>query len=192
MKRHTLSRTLLSIGLLTLVGGVGAETQLGHAQVRDVADPATTPVPGKAAAKDWSNDPWTRMYQDMQQIQAHMDRMFEDSFQRFQSGPTAAPFVADERVTLDERKDKYVVTARIPGAKENDIRVALDGRLLSISSQTRREDRQTAANGQTLDDRSYLSSYQEAFTLPGPVSATGMHTEYKDGVLRVIVPKASS
>jgi len=191
MKQHTLSRTLLSIGLLSLVGGVGAETYPGHAQVRNVADPATTPVPGKTA-KDWSNDPWMRMYQDMQQIQAHMDRMFEDSFQRFQSDPTAAPSVTGERVTLDEQKDKYVVTAQIPGAKENDIRVALDGRLLSISSQTQREDRKTAANGQTLDDRSYVSSYQEAFTLPGPVSATGMHTEYKGGVLRVIVPKVSS
>jgi HSP20 family protein len=193
MKRHILTRSLLSVGLLALMGGAGAKTYMDHAPAHRVADqPAVaSPAPGKDT-QSWSDDPWMRMYQDMQQIQAHMDRMFEDSFQRFESGPPAASFDSGERVTLDDQKDKYVVTAQIPGAKESDIRVALDGRLLSISSQTQREDRKTAANGQTLSDQRYASSYQQAFTLPEPVSATGMHTEYKDGVLQVIVPKANS
>jgi HSP20 family protein len=192
MKRNPLTRTLLSAGLLALVGGVGAASYLEHSQAATPASPSPAGPTLGQYPQDWSSDPWMRMYQDMQQIQARMDRMLEDSFQRLQAAPQPATMSSGARVSVAEQKDEYVVTAHIPGAKENNIRVSLDGRLLSISSQIQREDRKTAANGQTLSDQTYASSYQEAFTLPGPVSATGMHTDYKDGVLRVIVPKASS
>jgi HSP20 family molecular chaperone IbpA len=34
------------------------------------------------------------------------------------------------------------------------------------------------------------SAFQQAFTLSGPVDASGMHSQYKDGVLTVTIPKA--
>ena len=37
---------------------------------------------------------------------------------------------------------------------------------------------------------SYSSSFQQAFTLPGAVNASGMHSQYQDGVLTVTIPKA--
>jgi hypothetical protein len=51
------------------------------------------------------------------------------------------------------------------GAKEDDIAVNLDGRLLSISSQTQGREKQTADNGKVTRQKRYSGSFQQAFTL---------------------------
>jgi HSP20 family protein len=85
-----------------------------------------------------------------------------------------------------------LVKADIPGAKESDISINLDGRLLSISAQTQTSEEQSSDNGQTIHEERYASSFQQAFTLPGPVQASGMHSQFQDGVLTVTIPKSTS
>jgi HSP20 family molecular chaperone IbpA len=191
MNKHAFKQPLIAIGLLALVGAVGAQTYYTHELVRRVAaddsraPAASVPTP---AAGQW--DPWAAMHADMMRMQARMDRMFGDASQGFPGMPRGA-FKTGGRLTVAEQDGNYVVKADIPGAKDSDIDVNLDGRLLSISSQTQGQEKQTADNGQVVRQESYSNAYQRAFTLPGPVSASGMHSQYQDGVLTVTIPKAS-
>ena len=95
-------------------------------------------------------------------------------------------------VTLKEDKNDYLVTAKLPGVKEGNLNVSLDGRLLRISAQSQADEKETAHNGQVVGEESYASSIQRAFTLPGPIDASKMHTQFQDGVLTVTIPKAAS
>jgi HSP20 family protein len=126
----------------------------------------------------------------MMRMQARVDRMFDDASQGVHTIPDNAFQPGGGKVTLEERDGNYLVKADIPGAKESDVDVNLDGRLLSISSQTQGQEKQTADNGQVTRQESYSSSFQQAFTLPGPVNASGMRSQYRDGVLTVTIPKA--
>jgi len=214
MNLHAYKRPLIAIGLLTAVGAVGAQTYYTHELARRVAayaagtpvapaTPAPSPSPSQSPSMGW--DPWTSIHGDMMRLQTRMDRMFDDAFRDFHgmppghmpTGHNAAGAsqpgtgqVSMGQVTLEDQDGNYLVKADIPGATENDIDVNLDGRLLSISSQTQGEEQQTGDNGQVIGQESYASSFQQAFTLPGPVNASAMHTQFQNGVLTVTIPKA--
>ena len=192
MNTRALRRPLIALGLLALAGAVGAQSYYTRELAQRVAaqEPAVPPVTAAAPASGpW--DPWSAIHADMMRMQAQMDRMFDSTYPDLRTGGFNSP-AGGGKVTLEAKGDDYVVKADIPGAKEGDINVNLDGRLLSISSQTRGNEQQTADNGQVVERGNYTSDFQEAFTLPGPVNASGMHSRFDDGVLTVTIPKAKT
>jgi len=120
-----------------------------------------------------------------------MDRLMGHAF----SGSPAAGLwdsAHEAQVTLQEQGKDYVVEARIPGAKQGDIDVNLDGRVLSISSRFHGAERQTADHGRLTRQERYASSFRQALTLPGPVDRARMRSRFHDGVLTLTIPKAES
>jgi HSP20 family protein len=185
MNKPALKYTLIAILGIGAIGAVAAQSYYTHELVQRVADqsgpaPATAPPTAAAAQRD----PW----HEMQRLQARMEQMFDQSFAAL---PVATPGDA-ARITLEQQPDNYIVRAVIPGATESDIKVNLDGRLLSISSHTRGSEKQTAQNGSVTQEATYSGAFEEAFTLPGPVVASEMKSDFKDGELTLTIPKATS
>lgn len=129
-------------------------------------------------------------------MQERIDSLFAESWTRMHEEMAGLEPIAtvpsEGEVTLLEEKNDYLVTVQLPGVKEEDLNVSLDGRLLRISAQSQSQERDTADNGQVVREEDYASSIQRAFTLPGPVDASKMHTQFGDGVLTVTIPKAVS
>jgi len=191
MNMQTFKQPLIAVGLLVLVGAVGAQTYYTHELARRVtASETQAPALSLAGQSTGQADPWMAMHADMMRMQERMDRMFDNGFQNIYSMPGVALQPVGDKVALTDQDGNYVVKADIPGAKESDIAVNLDGRLLSISSKTQGQEKQSADNGQVTRQERYSSAFQQAFTLPGPVNASGMHSQYQDGVLTVTIPKA--
>jgi len=185
MNKQALKYTLFTIIAAGAIGAVGAQTYYTHelAQRIDNRPDADLPhTPPVLSLRPW--DPWS----DMQRMQARIDQVFDQYVDTLQSVPPSDA----AQITLKQQDDSYVVKATIPGAREGDIRINLDGRLFSISSQTRSDKKQTAQTGALTGEETYSSAFEEAFTLPGPVKASGMHSDFKDGVLTVTIPKATS
>jgi HSP20 family protein len=200
MKRPTWKRSLITLGLLTLVGTVGAETYYTHKVAERVEAQGNQPQAEQSAPEGAGNEtppgfaewhPWT----EMRRIQQQIDRAFEASWQRMHADIRAVepvPAPNESEITLSEEKGDYVVIAKLPGVEEGDLNVSLDGRLLRISAQSQGQEQETAHNGDVVREEAYASSFQRAFTLPGPVDASKMHTQFEDGVLTVTIPKAAS
>jgi HSP20 family protein len=191
--KHTVKKTLIGVGLLALVGAVGAQTYYTHnlvkqIKVADNSTPATQP-PDQANGI-W--DPWAAMHADMMRMQQSMDRDFSMAFRDLSQMPANKEITTAAKINLQDKGKNYIVTADIPGAKKGDIDVNLDGRLLSISSRTKGSDAQKADNGKLIQQESYASDFEQAFTLPGPVNAVGMHSQFDSGVLTITIPKATS
>ncbi len=198
MNRHTVKKTVIAIALLGLVGAVGAGTYYNHdmakpLKVADKGGEIAPPAPATANDSDALIDPWSALHEDMLRIQQDMSRQWAQAMDEFHHLPgSASRMPVSGSVQLQEQGDNYVVTADIPGVKESDINVNLNGRLLSISTQTTGSDKTTNEQGKVIAQDQYTESYQQAFTLPGPVDAIGMHSDFKDGVLTVTIPKLSS
>jgi HSP20 family molecular chaperone IbpA len=192
MKQTRIKELVLALGLAALIGPVAA-----------AATSATQPAQGSQArtaqqgvgASPASWDPW----KEMRQLQEQMNQMFENAYARMRAafGPGSpkaqgGSFLTESKVTVKDQASKYVVTADMPGVKKADVNVSLDGRLLRISAQSQSEKNLKGTHGKVVGQEAYASSFQRALTLPGPVDASGMHTQFKDGVLTVVVPKAKS
>ena len=63
---------------------------------------------------------------------------------------------------------------------------------LSISSQIRSDEQQAAQNGTITEESTYSGAFDDSFTLPGPVNASGMKSDFNNGVLTLTIPKAVS
>jgi HSP20 family protein len=192
MNKHILKPTLITIGFLGVIGAVGTQAYYSHELADRLAAQESAPVLQSTAAPGAHPlDPWAAIHADMMRMQAQMDQAFNGTF-RDMHGTGLGGQDANAQVTVEEQGDNYVVKADIPGAKESDINVNLNGRLLSISSATKGGEQQKADNGQIVRQESYASSFQQALTLPGPVNASGMQTQFRDGILTVTIPKVAA
>jgi HSP20 family protein len=72
--------------------------------------------------------------------------------------------------------------------------VKIEGQQLSISIQTEhinKQDQDDAGKNQYHRQERFSGTYQRSITLPSPVKESAMKTDYKNGVLTIILPKAS-
>jgi len=188
-------QTLIAIGLLAIIGSVGAQTYYTHRLAEKLKSVESQQVAASSPQSDFfntdSDNPWSWMQDDMRRMQAQMDHFFDNAF-------NDAPMMDhgiwsnDSRVSLSEEGDNYVVKAQIPGADKNDIKVNLDDRMLSLSAQLQGNRKESSGDSNGIHREIYSSSFQEAMTLPGPVNVSGMKSDYKDGVLTVTIPKMNS
>ena len=195
--------TGVTVGAVLLIGSVSADAYYRHELAERVAaqNMATTPADplsgsalpstplGSPLGSRAANDPLAAMTAQMARMQTQMDKLFNSAFQI----PGGMDFVdgqGPDQVSLNTKGKDYVVTAKIPGAKNGDINVRLSGRLLTLSSKEEGSNSKTANNGQFTQQDQYASSFQQAFTLPGPVNASEMTSKFKDGVLTLTIPKA--
>ena len=130
---------------------------------------------------------------EMQRMRQEMDRLFAHSFNRLRMAPgfesRADGYTFGPEMDLTDEGDHYLVRMNIPGADQSNLRVKLDGRVLTVLGKV--EERIEKNEGQVIRMERRSGQFQRSVTLPGPVDATSMKSDFKNGVLTVTIPKAS-
>jgi HSP20 family protein len=90
-------------------------------------------------------------------------------------------------VNISERKDDYLVSMAAPGLKKEDFKIAVEGNLLTISSEKEKESEEKDET-YTRQEYSY-SSFERSFSLPDEVNKDKIGAHYKNGVLELVLPK---
>ncbi|MGY6276713.1 Hsp20/alpha crystallin family protein [Methylomonas sp. MgM2] len=151
---------------------------------------AKPPAPGPLPDQDFlSGQPWNP-YAEMHRVWSEMEKLFEESSSRFHLNSPLGSLSKSPAIDLQDKPDHYLVTVNAPGADESSINVRLDGQLLSISVKTDQSEQE--AGGQNSDYRyreRFVGEFHRVLTLPGPVDADNMNTEYRNGVLTITIPK---
>jgi HSP20 family protein len=102
---------------------------------------------------------------------------------------TWARRIYSPQVDIMERKDDIVVMADMPGVDESGIDINLEKNVLSIYGRT---------NAESLEDcrpihvEYGIGDYQRFFTLSDEIDRDRIEATVKNGVLKVILPKAAS
>ena len=91
------------------------------------------------------------------------------------------------RFDVKEAKDAYVISADLPGVKDEDLNVSLNGNLLTISG-TREEEHREEGESYFAMERSH-GSFARSFTMPDGVDGDSVTADLKQGVLTVRIPK---
>jgi len=132
-----------------------------------------------------------RPLRDIVSIQDEMNRLF-DAFGGFGRKPQRW-FEPEEglwspTVDVSETRDNIVVTAEIPGLKKEDIKLSVQENVLTLSGEKKQETEEKDANFYRLERN--FGSFYRSFTLPTPVQPDKIKASYKDGVLKVSLPKS--
>ena len=120
-----------------------------------------------------------------------LDDLFPELFRRW-SHPMQleADLPKDIRIDVSENDKEYLVSAEIPGARKDDIRVVVDGNYVSITADVKKavEDKH-AEGGRMLVKETYRGSVSRGFTLAHEVDDKAAAAKFEDGVLRLTLPK---
>jgi len=101
--------------------------------------------------------------------------------------PTKESAVYMPYVDIYETKDELVLLADMPGVCEKDVNVDLEKGVLTIRGHAEPEKHD---GFQPLQSEYGVGDYERRFTLSNEIDATRIGASIKDGVLKVVLPKA--
>lgn len=130
-------------------------------------------------------------FEEIQKMQQQMGKLFErfhqkmmkeDMFRKFTFSFPSMP-----AMDLIDEGENYVLKADMPGAEKNNIDIIVEGRVLKVEAKTSK-DKQEKGKGYLKQER-FISSYMRTITLPRDANTKKFESEYKDGVLKITIPK---
>ena len=86
-----------------------------------------------------------------------------------------------------ENDKEYIVTAELPGIDPKDIEITISNGVLTIKGEKKREEESRGENYYYME-RQY-GSFQRSFRLPEEVKEEEIDATYRNGVLRLVIPK---
>ncbi len=122
-------------------------------------------------------------FAQLSEIQDEMNRLFEASLQRRTSGERFFAPAMD----LVEEKDHLTLQADLPGLTKDDVTVTVQDNYLTIKGEKKHEAESKEAN-RYISERVY-GQFARTIALPTTVDAKRIEARFKDGVLRVTLPK---
>ena len=96
------------------------------------------------------------------------------------------------RVDVTERDTAYEVKADIPGVKKEDINVRIDGNIVQIDAEIKRESESKDKAGKVLRSERYSGTVSRTFSLADDVDEGKAEAKYADGVLTLQLPKKTT
>jgi len=88
---------------------------------------------------------------------------------------------------FQDRKNDYYLEKLIPDAKNTKVKVTIVGDMLKIVTTTEIKKKITTENG--MGESSYSSSTTEELPIPFNANIDKMTKEYKNGILKITIPK---
>jgi len=119
--------------------------------------------------------------------------VFDDMFRRMWrpvrwEGEAVAPEI---KVDVEENDKSYLVKAEIPGVKKEDIDVQIDGNMVTISAESKRE-KKVEEKGKVIRSERYYGSMLRSFSLGNDVDQAEATAKYTDGILELTLPKKAT
>ncbi len=111
------------------------------------------------------------------------DRLFDDEFLPLRGDKSWAP-----AFDISENEKGYIVSAELPGIDEKDLEVTITGGMLNIKGEKKQEKEDKGETYHRIE-RTY-GSFHRSFRIPDAVQADKVDATYKDGILKLIIPKA--
>ncbi len=140
------------------------------------------------------------MFQSLTSLRDEMNHLFDEFFTGFERRAPAL-FRAYEpawwgtrrrgaltpAIDVVENDKEIVMTAELPGMKEEDVEVVLSDDMLTVKGEKKSERKEEKEN-YYLAERHY-GSFERAFRLPDTADAEKIKASFEDGILTVTVPK---
>jgi HSP20 family protein len=113
--------------------------------------------------------------------------MFEDAGRGWRGDEPAATTSWSPAVDIYESENEIIVQAELPGVDRKDITLHLEKNVLTLKGE-RRFEKETKQENYHRIERSY-GGFSRAFSIPAMVDEEKIRADYKDGILKIALPK---
>lgn len=126
------------------------------------------------------------MTRNANELARSFDRLFDDGFERFYA-PTAQTgngngSLRSPALDVPESDHAYTVKLDLPGVAKEDVKIAIDGRRISVEAQTRKEE-------QKKEGERSMSSHARSFTVAADIDQAESAAKMESGVLTLNLAK---
>lgn len=126
-------------------------------------------------------------FRDLRNLQDEMTRLFAGITPVSGDRDDALRGAWSPSVDISENKENLVLEAELPGMNRDDFELSIENNVITLRGERKFEKKTDEENYHRVE-RSY-GSFVRSFTLPPTVTADGANAEFKNGVLRVTLPK---
>ena len=117
-----------------------------------------------------------------------MDKLFGDFFGNSpRVNETASGFFAP-RVDVHEKGKKYVIDAELPGVDKDHIHVSLENGVLTLEA-TLEQEKNDEEDGKVIRRERRYGKFSRTFYLGDDISENDIKASFKNGVLKLEIPK---
>jgi len=129
-------------------------------------------------------------FKEVEDLQNRLSTLFGRAPVRQKNGAEESITVAEWAPLVDITEDdtEYLIKAELPEVKKDDVKVAVDNGVLAISGERKLEKEEKDKKYHRVE-RSY-GSFVRTFIVPDDADAEKVNAEFKDGVLKVHLPKS--
>ncbi|MDH3457076.1 MAG: Hsp20/alpha crystallin family protein [Gemmatimonadota bacterium] len=115
------------------------------------------------------------------------EQMLESGFQRDENRSLFGHGMPP--VDVIEERDTIRLVAELPGVRPEDVRISVEGNVLTLQGEKKEEERQ--------DDKVYrfertYGMFERSFTLPTTIDASKIVAKFESGLLTVLLPKVEA
>src|SRR5664279_4196744 len=121
-----------------------------------------------------------------------INQLFNDVFSDIDSPDRSSltSFSFAPRTDVYEEDDRIVLEMEVPGMREEDVHLTLEGNTLSISGERKIEKNRKPDRYQRIER--YYGSFSRTFTLPATVDPDSVDAKYEHGILHVSMAKKAN
>ncbi|MBK6264461.1 Hsp20/alpha crystallin family protein [Marivirga sp. S37H4] len=113
--------------------------------------------------------------------------LFDDFFEDFPSTKLGNGFKNVPSANVIEHENEFIIELAAPGIKKGDFNIDMANGQLIISAEQKDEKEEENENF-TRREFSY-NSFSRAFTLPDSIDSDKINAQYKEGILKLNLPK---
>lgn len=123
-------------------------------------------------------------------LRREMDHFFDDlipfSWSREQGGKELSPWTPTADIT--ENENEYQIMMDMPGMDKSDIKVSIQESRVSVQGERKTEEKEEKAD--FIRQERYYGNFYRTFKLPEKVKEDEIKASFKEGVLKLLIPKA--
>ena len=124
------------------------------------------------------------LWRPIQDLKREMDRIWQEFF-----GKSLATEQMEwvPAVDVSETDDAVIVKVDLPGVKPEDMEISLSDNVLVIKGEKKREETEKKENFYRMER--FYGTFMRTIQLPCEVQEDKVEAHYKDGVLKIVLPK---
>jgi HSP20 family protein len=126
-------------------------------------------------------------FNELRNLQDEMNRLFSFGFPRVDNGEDIVRGAWSPSVDIVEGKDEIALEAELAGMNIEDVDVSVENNVITINGERKFEKKDESDNYHRIE-RSY-GTFTRSFTLPRNVVSEEAKADFKNGILRITLPK---
>ncbi|HLC26821.1 MAG TPA: Hsp20/alpha crystallin family protein [bacterium] len=136
-----------------------------------------------------SRSQWDPLH-ELLALKDRMNALFNETFSHTQEKPQSSGGTWAPSLDIYETPEEFILTAELPGIPQEEIELQILDDVLTLQGNRNPEVQPGEKQENYLRRERPFGRFRRSFTLPSTVDAGKTRATLKDGILRVILPKA--